>query len=80
MIDLTCKHCKQEVSVAMYYFNAKILTHENAHVAGEQHYEAVVSGKAICPKCGKEIIEIFKDDISTGAIIKLARAKRLHPF
>lgn len=78
MINLTCKHCKQEVSVAMYYFNAKIITHENAYGAGEQCYEAVVNGKAICPKCGKEIIEIFRDEVSTGAIIKLARDKRLY--
>lgn len=84
MIDLTCKHCKQEVTVAMYYFNAKILTHakiithENAYVAEEQCYEAVASGKAICPKCGAEIREIFSEDISTDAIIKLARGGRLY--
>lgn len=75
MNRITCNHCKQDVDVAMYFFGARITTHDSMFAIGEQYYEAIVNGKAICPLCGKEILEIFHSEIGVNDIIALAGGK-----
>ena len=75
MINITCKHCNQEVEVAMYFSQARIVTLDSMNVPREQYYKAMVNGKAICPLCGKDINEVFHREIHTEDIIKLAGGK-----
>ena len=75
MINITCKHCNQEVEVAMYFSQARIVTLDSMNVPREQYSKAMVNGKAICPLCGKDINEVFHREIHTEDIIKLAGGK-----
>lgn len=75
MINITCKHCNQEVEIAMYFSQARIVTLDSMNVPREQYYKAMVNGKAICPLCGKDINEVFHREIHTEDIIKLAGGK-----
>lgn len=77
MINIICKHCNQEVEVAMYFSQARIVTLDNINIntPREQYYKAMVNGRAICPLCGKDINEVFYRDIRTEDIIKLAGGK-----
>ena len=73
MINIICKNCKQKVEVPMYFYDARITTHDS-HMVREkdEYYRAIVNGKAICPKCGTEIRETFYSEISDKDIIKIA--------
>lgn len=71
---ITCKHCKQEVNVPMYFYDAMITTETYLNL--HQDYKAIVNGKAICPACGTEIQEIFYSTISTDDIVWLATGER----
>ena len=68
---LTCRHCFNEVEVALYFSDARIITREYPN-AGSCDYEAVVHGKAICPRCGATIEKPFRKHINKSDIIKLA--------
>ena len=72
---ITCKHCKQEVEVPMYFYNSRI-TSDSFLQFGTVEYKAFVDGKAICPVCGTEIRETFCSTISTDDIIWLATGER----
>lgn len=67
-----CEHCRQDVHVCLYFYNERIITHDSMDIPGEQYYEALVYGKAICPYCGKEVRELFKRTINKEDIIDLA--------
>ena len=72
---ITCRHCKQEVDVPMYFYNPRITT-ETFLQLNTAEYKAFVDGKAICPVCGTEIREIFHSTISTDDIIWLTTRER----
>ena len=74
-MKITCKHCKQEVEVPMYFYNARITTEAYLQLNAEE-YRAIINGKAICPLCGTEIREIFHSRISSEDILWLATGER----
>lgn len=70
-MKITCKRCKEEVEVAMYFFNKRITT--KCYLPGDpEEYHAVTFGRAICPCCGAEINEKFSSMISSKDIVQLA--------
>lgn len=69
---ITCKHCNQEVDIAMYLYNERIKTTKSIDSFNTECYTAKVDGKAVCPECGREIIEIFHYEITNRDIIRLA--------
>ena len=71
---ITCQNCKEEVDVAMYFYNQLIAT-EEIFLTQTREYEARVRGKAICPCCGSEINETFSSIIPYSKIIELATGK-----
>ena len=75
-MKITCKHCKNEVDVSMYFYDAQIIS--TTHFFGDQVlYDAAARGKAICPLCGCEINEYFCSMISSSEIVTLAIRKEL---
>ena len=78
MESVTCKNCRQEVEVAMYFYGAEIISQASYDEPGKQYYKAKVSGKATCPVCGMDIHETYWDDISTKDIINLAKGINKH--
>ena len=70
-MKVTCKACKQEVEVALYFYDACIQKVEDP-IQCLSYPKALCRAKAICPSCGQEIHEYFDKDISKKTIIKLA--------
>lgn len=73
MESVTCKNCRQEVEVAMYFYDAEISSQDSYAELGKRYYRAKVSGRATCPVCGMDIHETYWNDISTKDIVNLAR-------
>ena len=71
---ITCRHCKEEIDVAMYFCN-HIITKESSFCDRYIEYEAAVTGKTICPCCGTEINERFSSTIYNDDIVRLAIGK-----
>ena len=70
-MNITCKACKQEVDVALFFYDAHIQKVEDP-IHCFSYSRALCRAKAICPCCGQEIHEYFEKDISKQTIIKLA--------
>jgi hypothetical protein len=71
MITITCKHCKNEITVPMYFSDVKI-TNESYMALDAVEYRAIATGKAICPLCGNEVREICSNVFSRQDIIDFA--------
>ena len=72
MHKVQCEGCKQEVEVALYFYETRINTYES-HVSDKApSYEAFVRGRAICPCCGTEINKLFIRSITGKSIVNLA--------
>jgi hypothetical protein len=71
---ITCKCCKEEVEVALYFYNQKITVDSYAPTF-TRYYRAMTSAKAICHCCGAEINESFSSEISSYDIVQLAIGK-----
>ena len=71
MQKVICEHCKQEVPVMLYFYDARIITHESS-LFSSGYYEAKVQGRSICPYCGAEVHKTFRRTISKEDIIDLA--------
>ncbi len=71
MIKLTCNHCKEEVTVPLYFYDVRILVEDNP-TNMHREYTASALGKALCPCCGNEIREHFKNPIYRDDILDLA--------
>lgn len=71
MHKVQCDGCRNEVDVALYFSNKRIITQESL-LNCEQTYEAVCTGEAICPVCGCNIKKLFKKLISGKNIVDLA--------
>jgi PHP family Zn ribbon phosphoesterase len=73
MMDIKCDNCKQKSYVALYFYNPRIITYDTTICDGQnQRYDALVTGKAICPRCGLEIIKEFKKEVTKAEIIAIA--------
>ena len=75
-MKLTCKNCKEEVDVSMYFYDSQIIN-QTYFLSNTVEYTAVTRGKAICPLCGHEMHEYFKSAISPREIIELAVGKEM---
>ena len=71
MQKVMCEHCKQEVPVMLYFYDARIITHESS-LFNSGYYEAKVQGRSTCPFCGGEVHKTFKKSITKEDIIDLA--------
>ena len=71
MITITCNHCKNEITVPMYFSDVKI-TNESYMTFNTVEYRAIAAGKAICPMCGNEVREVFSNVFSSQDIIDFA--------
>lgn len=71
MLKVTCKHCKEEVIVPLYFYDIRILVEDNP-MNMRREYTASALGKAICPCCGNEILEHCKCPITLSDIENLA--------
>lgn len=75
-MNVTCSRCKQEVDVALFFYDAQIQKIEDPiHCCS--YSRALCRAKAICPYCGQEIHEHFEKDISKQTIIKLATGEEV---
>lgn len=72
MHKVQCDGCKNEVEVALYFSNKRIITHEEGALNNVIYYEAGCIGEAICPICGCHIEKLFKKTISNKSIVDLA--------
>ena len=71
MVTITCKNCRQEITVPMYFSDIKITT-EVYTTFDTKDYRAMATGRAICPLCGAEVYEIFNGLITKSDIISFA--------
>ena len=74
-MKITCKRCKEEVEVPMYFYDSQIIKTSFLPTDAET-YAAASRGKAICPMCGYEMNEYFHSAISERDIITLAVGRR----
>ena len=74
-MNITCKRCKEEVDVSMYFYDAQIIKTSFLPTDAET-YDAVSRGKAICPLCGYEMNEYFCSQIPEREIIALSVGRR----
>jgi hypothetical protein len=72
MQKVQCDGCRNEVEVALYFSDKRIITHEEGALNNATYYEALCRGEAICPICGCSIEKRFKKTISTKSIVDLA--------
>ena len=71
MHKVHCDGCRNDVEVALYFSDKRIITQESI-LACEPTYEAACIGEAICPICGCNIKKYFKKTISAKSIVDLA--------
>ena len=71
MMDVKCNNCGRKSYVTMYFYNPGIIT-QDAPICQSQYWEAVVTGKAVCPKCGHTIIKEFRKEATKAEIIAIA--------
>lgn len=72
MHKVQCDGCKNEVRVALFFYDKYIIIHEDSDLKGKKHYEAFCRGSAICPICGCSIEKIFVKTILGKDIVDLA--------
>lgn len=72
MHRILCEGCRNEVDVALYFSDKRIITHEENALNNATYYEASCIGEAICPICGCHIEKLFKKTISGKSIVDLA--------
>lgn len=71
MITITCNHCRNEITVPMYFSDVRI-TNASYMKFDEVEYRAMATGRAICPRCGSEVKEICSNVFSKQDIIDFA--------
>lgn len=79
MIRVTCSHCKEEVALPFYFYDARIIVQDTpfSTTAGKD-YTASALGRATCPECGEDIREQFTCPITRSDIIELATRREIH--
>lgn len=71
MQKVMCENCKLEVPVMLYFYNARIVSHESS-LFNSDFYEAEVQGRSTCPFCGAEVHKTFRRIINKEDITDLA--------
>jgi uncharacterized protein (UPF0212 family) len=72
MHKVQCDGCRNEVEVAFYFSDKRIITYEENALNNGRYYEAICRGESICPICGCSIEKLFKKIISNKSIVDLA--------
>lgn len=72
MHKVHCDGCNQDVEVALYFSDKRIIVHEENALNNVRCYEAVCRGESICPICGCDINKLFRKTISNKSIVDLA--------
>jgi hypothetical protein len=80
MHKVQCEGCSNEVRVALYFYDKRIITHEESMLNEVKYYEASVKAAAICPICGCNITKHFKKTISNKCIVDLALGEELYDY
>ena len=77
MLKIDCNTCKEEVTVNMHMSQATInFQRDGFH--DRISWTARVRGRAICPRCGAEIIKQFESEIYPSDVIDLALRREQH--
>lgn len=71
MLKIDCDICHEEVTVNMHITNPTIHFQRDGF-NDRICYTARAKGRAICPKCGAEIVKWFESEIYPSDIIDLA--------
>ena len=77
MLIIKCDACKEEVTVNMHLSNSAI-NFQRDGFNDRIMYTARAKGRAICPKCGAEIIKRFESEIYPSDVIELALRREVH--
>ena len=72
MYKVLCDDCRNEVEVAFYFHDKRIITHNANALNDHAYYEATCIGDAICPICGCKLRKFFSKAISNKSIVDLA--------
>lgn len=79
MLKINCDVCHEEVTVNMHISNPAI-TFQRDGLNDGICYTARAKGRAICPKCGTEIIKQFESEVSPSDVIDLALRRERKNF
>ena len=71
MLKINCDICNEEVTVNMHISNP-VINFQREGFNDRICYIAKAKGRAICPKCGAEIIKQFESEIYLSDVIDLA--------
>lgn len=71
MLKIDCDVCHEEVTVNMHISNP-VINFQRDGFNDRICYIAKAKGRAICPKCGAEIIKQFESEIYPSDVIDLA--------
>ena len=77
MLKVICPHCKNEQTLKFYIYDVRILAEDNPMAGSGKDYIASAIGKTICPTCGEDIRQHFKNVIYRDDIIDLATRRWL---
>lgn len=77
MLKIDCDVCHAEVIVNMHISNPAIKFQRDG-LNDRVCYTAKAEGRAICPKCGAEIIKQFESEIYPSDVINLALRGERH--
>jgi hypothetical protein len=72
MHRVQCNVCRNDVEVALYFSDKRIITHDENALNLSTTYEAFCRGEAICPLCGCNTSKVFRSLISHKDIVDLA--------
>ena len=71
MLKIDCDVCHEEVTVNMHISNP-VINFQRDGFNDRICYIAKAKGRAICPKCGAEIIKQFESEIYPSDVVDLA--------
>lgn len=77
MLKITCDTCKETAVVNMHISHPTINFYKDGF-NDRLSYSAKAKGRAICPKCGAEIIKHFESEITASDVIDLALRREIH--
>ena len=77
MLKITCDACGETAVVNMHISHPAINFYRDGF-HGTLCYSAKAQGRAICPKCGAEIVKHFTSEITASDVIDLALRREIH--
>ena len=77
MLKITCDTCGETAVVNMHISHPTINFYRDGF-HDRLSYSAKAKGRAICPKCGAEIVKYFESEITASDVIDLALRREIH--